>query len=157
MEIDLALDFLGSIKWWLKISIHEASVRFTISFLPISWSNVNIFYIIKFIKLQCVDTLINANYWWGTSAGANWISCWIGLELDIFMVLDDVLLNVVISCCLFEIIHTLVRRPEWTLWCIANLFHFLCGCRVFGFQVHLVIFLFWWWACTRSSTRSCLL
>lgn len=84
-----------------------------------TWSNLDLFHIVELIQFQGVNALVNADCAWTCSAPrrSNGISRRILLlQLNIFVVLHDVLLNffVVSTLCLL-ILHLIAWRPEHIL------------------------------------------
>ena len=52
---------------------------------------------VKLFHAQCIDTLIDADRRAGAAARSNRVPCRVGLQLDVFVILHDVLLYVVVA------------------------------------------------------------
>ena len=124
----------------------------------VTWSDVDILTIVELIHLEGVNTLVDSYHRGGSSTGANWVSGWVRLQLDIFMVLHYVLFNIVLLVShLLEVIGTWCWRPEWALSCVGRLLHLLRGCRVLCLWERIVHLVFRWRASSSRTSLACLL
>lgn len=62
-----------------------------------SWRVLDLLDPVELFHAKRIDTLIDANRRAGSTTRGNWVSCRVGLQLDVLVVLHDILLYVIVA------------------------------------------------------------